>query len=66
MERRRGLRPVARDDRAAGLLAGEEVDLDVAVTSLDALAQCRSAELARDRYDPLCLNLTFRHFGRTL
>jgi hypothetical protein len=23
--------------------------------------QCRSAELARDRYDPLCRNLAFRH-----
>jgi hypothetical protein len=35
---RRGLRHVARDDRAARLLAGEQVDLDAAVAGLDALA----------------------------
>jgi nitronate monooxygenase len=27
--------------------------------------ELRSAELARDRYTPLCLNPTFRHFRRT-
>jgi hypothetical protein len=52
---------------SAGSAGIVELLLKAACTTKDlAYARCRSAEIARDRYVLLCLNLTFRHFRRTL